>query len=297
MDQARIIYVTGMKPKPDPVVHRVELVRVLAAALGRLSPGAADWLTARPERFTLVSWTSLLYDVERDIGLDRPGIARILEQPEPAAADRRAADAPGLALRRAWHLIGDSFPALSRALVPAALQQTLADVRRYLDNVDGIADRIRALLGQALDEAYAADAAVLLVGHSLGSVIAYDTLWQRSRADGDPRAVSLFMTLGSPLATRFIRKELKGSRLKGPERYPANIGDWVNVAARGELVSLHRRLRPFFGDMEKFGLVRSIEDVSIYNHYRGDRGFNPHKSYGYLNHAAVAGRICRWLES
>ena len=295
MVQTRIIYITGMKPKPDPTLHRRALVRVLGVSLGRIAPAAADWLTARPENFMLVSWTSLLYGIERDIELDRPGIAYLLEQPLPSTADRRAADAAGLAARRAWHLIGDSFPVLSRFMASAALRDTLVDVRRYLDDIDGVAVRIRSLLRDALESAFAAGDRVLLIAHSLGSVIAYDTLWQLSRVARNPNRVGLLMTLGSPLATRFVRLRLQGASLAGPERYPANIEHWVNVAARGELVALHRRIRPFFADMQRQGLVRSIEDLTIYNHYRGDRGFNPHKSYGYLNHAAVAGRICRWL--
>jgi hypothetical protein len=48
--------------------------------------------------------------------------------------------------------------------------------------------------------------------------------------------------------------------------------------------------------MLRLGLISEIEDVpGIYNHYRGADGLNPHKSYGYLNHPAVAGRISRWL--
>lgn len=295
MPEARIIYVTGMKPKPEPMLHRRELVRVLSASLGRIAPAAADWLQARPENFTLVSWTSLLYEVERDIERDLPGVERLLRQPLPSAADRRAANAPGIAARRIWHLIGDSFPWLSQLMATTALRQTLADVHRYLGNDGGVAERIRQQLIDTLARASAAGDRVLVIGHSLGSVIAYDSLWELSRVAHDKSRIGLLMTLGSPLATRFIRKGLKGANLPGPERYPDNIDHWVNVAAHGELVALHRRLRPFFADMIELGLVESIEDLTIYNHYQGDDGFNPHKSYGYLNHAAVAGRICRWL--
>jgi hypothetical protein len=62
------------------------------------------------------------------------------------------------------------------------------------------------------------------------------------------------------------------------------------------MVALHRRIKPFFAEMVKLGLIESIEDEpGIYNHFRGDRGLDVHRSYGYLNHPLVAGLICRWL--
>jgi hypothetical protein len=296
MAKARIIYVTGMKPKPDPVLHRPELVRVLSAAMGRSSAAARAWLAERPENFVLVSWTSLLYAERRDIELDRPGIERLLQQPSPSARDRHDADAFRLALLRAWHLIGDSFPWLSSRVASPALRLTLADVHRYLDDVDGVAVRIRQELIQALESAWADGDRVLLIGHSLGSVIAYDSLWSLSRERHNAGRVELFMSLGSPLATRFIRHGLQGADRPVPGRYPDNIDRWVNVAARGEMVALHRRVRPFFADMLRAGLIDAIEDFPrIYNHFRNAEGLNPHKSYGYLHHPVVAGRIVAWL--
>jgi hypothetical protein len=146
MSKARIVYITGMKPKPEPELHRPELVRVLSAALGRVTPAAAEWLNARPENFVLVSWTSLLYSEYRDIELDRSGVEHLLSHPYPTAEDRREANAPWRILRRYWHLIGDSFPVLSSLVATQALKVTLADVYRYLNDDDGVATQIRALL-------------------------------------------------------------------------------------------------------------------------------------------------------
>lgn len=296
MGNARIIYITGMKPKPEPELHRPLLLRVLAASLARIEPAASEWLGERTENFVLVSWTHLLYANHRDIELDRVGVDRLLEHPVPTARDKREADRLGLKLSRAWHLFGDSFPWLSAILATPALRITLHDVHRYLADADGVGHRIRQLLIDELEAAWAAGERVLLIGHSLGSVIAYDSLWQQSREARSPDRVELLMTLGSPLATRFIRRGLLGSRRSGSDRYPANIDRWVNVSARGEMVALHRRVKPYFAAMLRLGLVRSIEDeVGIYNHYRAEHGLNVHKSYGYLNHPVVAARICRWL--
>jgi hypothetical protein len=293
----RIIYITGMKPKPDPAAHRPALMRVLAASLGRTDPAAAAWLEARDENFILVSWTSLLYSEQADITPDLPGIERLLASPRPSPEDKREADAIHRQLLRAWHLIGDSYPWLSRVVASSALQVTLADVRRYLNDEDGVATRIRQQLIDQLVAAWGAGDRTLVVAHSLGSVIAYDSLWYLSREIGRDDRVDL-LTLGSPLATRFIRKGLLGAGRSGADRYPANIDRWVNVSARGEMVALHRRVKPFFARMLKLGLLRTIEDwPRIYNHFRGESGLNVHKSYGYLNHPVIAGLVCDWLGS
>jgi hypothetical protein len=292
----RIIYVTGMKPKPDPAVHRPVLMRVLANALGRFGDEAGTWLHARDENFVLVSWTSLLYSERADIAPDLPGVERLLEQPVPSDRDRSEAASLRRRLRRIWHLVGDSYPWLSRIVASAALNVTLADVRRYLSNQDGVAEAIRQCLIDELVQAWEAGDRVLVIGHSLGSVIAYDSLWQLSRRDGRQDRIDLLLTLGSPLATRFIRKGLQGADRRGPERYPDNIDRWVNVSARGEMVALHQRVRPFFAAMQRAGLVRSVEDITgIYNHFRAGDELNVHKSYGYLNHQVVAGLIAGWL--
>ncbi|MDX1562704.1 MAG: hypothetical protein R3305_07235 [Gammaproteobacteria bacterium] len=296
MSNARIIYVTGMKPKPEPALHRPELVRVLGAALARTCPERAGWLTEREQNFVLVSWTSLLYDERRDIGLDKPGIERLLANPEPDRSHKREADRLGRKLKRVWHLLGDSFPWLSALVATAALKVTLNDVHRYLDNQGGLGERIRELVIEAVQAAWADGDRVFLIGHSLGSVIAYDALWTLSRERAAAGRVDVLMTLGSPLATRFIRKGLRGAGSSGVERYPDNIGRWINVAARAEMVALRRRIKPFFAEMLKLGLIGAIEDrIDVYNHFHGINGLDPHKSYGYLAHSTVATEVCNWL--
>jgi hypothetical protein len=295
VNRKRIIYVTGMKPKPDPVDHRRQLVRVLGHALARVDSEAAHWLDQRVQNFTLVSWTSLFYSAPADISTDLPGIECLIESPVAGPRDRKEADSIGLGLKRGWHLIGDSWPWLSRLIASSTLKITLGDVRRYLEDRDGVATRIRSRLNDQLLEAWGTGEHVLLIGHSLGSVIAYDCLWHLSRESGSDGRVDILLTMGSPLATRFIRKGLKGADRHGAERYPDNIDRWVNVAARGEMVALHRRIKPFFAGMLRLGLVRSIEDEGIYNHFRVGGRLNVHKSYGYLNHPVVAKLISGWL--
>ena len=146
-------------------------------------------------------------------------------------------------------------------------------------------------------EAWTAGERVLLIGHSLGSVIAYDTLWELSRDEPGSGQVELFVTLGSPLGTRMILKGLCGAGRHGRDLYPTNIIRWQNFSARGELTALHPELKPFFGEMVDLGLLESFQDVTgFYNHFRGSDGLDVHMSYGYLINRVVAESVADWLE-
>jgi pimeloyl-ACP methyl ester carboxylesterase len=293
----RIIFIPGLKPKPPPDAHRRELWRVMLGALARARPDEARFLAERPECFSLVGWTYLFYRSHRDIDLDLPGIERLLTQHGPTDADLREIGSLGQRLRRLRHIVGDSLPFLGRWMAEPALRLAMLEASRYLSNRDRVADTIRDLLRAALEAAWSADEKVLLIGHSLGSVIAYDTLWELSHAakQGGGR-VDLFITLGSPLATQFIRRSLRGATETGRKRYPTDIRRWVNFSAKGDVTALYPRLTPFFQEMLNLGLVESLEDhVDLENHFRTDIGLNVHESYGYLAHPLVAGTIADWL--
>ena len=139
----------------------------------------------------------------------------------------------------------------------------------------------------------------MLIGHSLGSVIAYDTLWELSHGERRENGrISLFMTLGSPLASPMILKGVQGARLSGRERYPEIVDRWKNFSARGEITALHPRLGPYYGEMVELGSLEALQDCTgFYNHYR-DRGrLDVHTSYGYLITRPGAESIAEWLRS
>ena len=134
-----------------------------------------------------------------------------------------------------------------------------------------------------------------MIGHSLGSVIAYDVLWDLSNEGGDGR-VDLFITMGSPLATRFVRRRMRGADLYGAAAYPRNIRRWVNLAARGDTTALRPRVKPFFHEMLDLGLTDSIEDYAdLENYFRGSIGLNAHEAYGYLAQPTLAEILGDWL--
>jgi len=285
-----------MKPKPPPEIHIHELCRCLTSGLAWVRPEAARLFRADDACLTLIPWTYRFYGSYRDIALDRPGIDHVLQQPEPSADDLKEIDSLERKIRRYAHLVGDALPLVGRLIARPEMRLTMAEARRYLFDTGGVATEVRGMLKGPLLEAWDAGEQVLLIGHSMGSVIAYDTLWELAHEAHDPRRVDLFMTLGSPLASRLIYESLRGASRTGVERYPTNIRRWENFAARGEMTALRPRLERYFGEMVELGIIASIVDhIGFYNHFRGDIGLNVHKSYGYLVAPQVAGAIAEWL--
>ncbi len=298
VDKLRLIFVPGMKPKPPPRVHRRALWDALLVGLERVDHQLATDFARHSEDFWLVSWTYLFYGVHRNFELDRPGIAALVAKPQPGQADVDEIESLARRISRWVRVVGDALPFLSRRLADPNTRLTMAEARRYLTDRAGIGREVRLMLKNQLADAWADGDAVLLIGHSLGSVIAYDTLWELSHEEPEAGQIDLFMTLGSPLATRFIRRRLQGVARRGRERYPTIVRRWINCSAKGELTAIHPALAPYFREMVKLGLIQSIEDrTGFYNHFRGERGVNVHKSYGYLMHPEVAGCIAAWLRS
>lgn len=289
-----IVFVPGMKPKPPAELHLEALRRCLLEGLTRVDETVASDLAEHPEAFVRASWTYGFYREHRDIGIDLPGIEALCAQARPDARDISEATAWGKRFTRWLYLAGDALPFLVNSLANDDLKLTLRDVHRYIHNESGMGEAARADLREKLLAAEAARRPVLLIGHSLGSVIAWDTLWALSRRDGRETGCSLFMTLGSPLGNRIIQRGLLGHDREGAERYPDNIGAWVNVVAIGELTALDRRMRNDYSEMQALGLTESIEDYDVYNHYREHGRLLVHSEYGYLVNAITAGLVADW---
>jgi hypothetical protein len=292
----RLIYVPGVRPKPAPEVHQAVLAECLGEGIRRADPELARTLPAATEWLRLVSWGSIFYPEHRDLALDRPAIDALLAEAPSGPASLPELRSWPYRLRYGSHLLGDRFPFLINLMAGPSTRFNIGQTERYFENRNGESDRIRALVAEALEEAWSVGARVLLMAHSLGSVIAYETLWELGRRPGGPRGtVDLFLTLGSPLGTRFIRRRLKGRNCRGADRYPRGIREWRNLAARGGLTALGQRLEKQFGEMVSLGLVERITDrMDLVNPFRGEEGLNVHRCYGYFVNPVTGEAIARW---
>jgi len=288
----RILYVPGIRAKPPPDLHRALVWQCLLEGIRRADGEVARLLADTPDILRLVPWGHEFYPQYRDIRPDEPGIAALLAEPRPVRAS--IGEVYGLRRRAVYlaHRFADRFPALIVWLAGEATRANLADSERYFTNAGGVADRIRGLLRAELERSWAAGERVLLMAHSFGSVIAWDTLWGLGGRGG---TVDLFLTLGSPLGTRYIRRRLMGAETPGPARYPRGIREWRNLSAIGGLTALGHRFAEDFGAMRDLGLVEAISDrTDLINPFRGAEGLNVHRCYGYFVNAATGEAIARW---
>lgn len=295
MTQRHIIFIPGKNPKPEPEQHRDMLWRILLEGVKRAAPDVVDDLSHHKERFMLTAWNSLYYHEIKDGGLDLPWIDALQNQHSPTEKDIQEANTTHYQLLRMLYILVDYAPFLLK-IVPGVLQSTAEEVKRYFKNDNNIACEIREVLKAQLRPLLENNDKILLVGHSLGSVIAYDALWELSHVEKIENKVDIFLTLGSPLGMNYVQKRIKGSGYKGRMRYPANINRWINISSEGDITALDRVFADDFADMIDLKMVEAIEDhcQGIYNFFRNEEGLNPHRSYGYLVNPAVGKVIADW---
>ena len=185
-------------------------------------------------------------------------------------------------LARWMFTLADKLPVLIPHIATERVRLHLRDLRRYTQNRNELAEHTREMLKVSLRDARDQQRPILLIAHSMGSVIAYESLWQMSRANREAMHVDLLLTMGSPLGQSYIQKLLKGNDAIGAVRYPTNIRRWINLSAVGDLTAIDPYLKNDFGDMLRAGLVECIDDHIIHNWFRLDGVLNTHAEYGYL---------------
>jgi len=287
-----IVFVPGKSPKPPPAIHREYLWRCLRRGVARHEAPA---LAALDDcRFSIAAWNFSYYQRHESLADDVAWIERLIASQGPSARDIREARHWSKWLTRLMYTLGDRAHWLVPWLPDRRIKNMLQDTIRYFDNIDSLAARIRDIVKKELIRAHDECGAVCVIGHSMGSVIAYEALWSLTHQDGRTVPVELFLTLGSPLGMQYVQKRLLGLH-DGSGRYPAGIDRWANVSAVGDLVSVDRRVSDDFSPMLAQGAVRVIEDHDdIYTAFRNDHGLNSHRCYGYLAHPRVGEIIARW---
>ena len=289
-----ILYIPGLKPKPEYSLHREQVLRCLLEGIRRIDPHTADEMAQDEHCFDIVSWTYDFYGTHRDINLDLADIEAVLKQTQATAEDREIVTSWKRRCIRSLYRAADHLPFLIPHFADEDVELQLHDLRRYAKNEGDIAEIVRRTVKIPLRAAASAGRPILLYGHSMGSVIGYDSLWQLSHEPAEEVRIDLMLTTGSPLGQRLIQHRLKGFRKQGVERFPGNIRRWINIAAIGELTAIDTTLNNDFGEMIRLGLVEDIEDLETYNYYRMNGVLNVHAEYGYLVNEVAANVIRDW---
>ncbi len=135
---------------------------------------------------------------------------------------------------------------------------------------------------------------IILIAHSMGSIIAYDVL-TKVLCDIN---IDTFVTIGSPLGMPTLKKFYLKETEKNPQekreiKTPDNIrSNWFNLSDLNDKVAIYYKIR---GDyLINRHKVAPIDKV-INNDYEVDKQKNPHKSYGYLRTKEMAEILAGFL--
>ena len=289
-----IIFIPGLLPKPEPEIHRAALLRCLLTGVRRIDEEVANAIESTTGAFDIVSWTYDFYRAHRDISIDAAAIDAVIEQDGASDADIAEATSWRRKALRWVYTLGDMLPIFIPHIASERMEVHLRDLHRYLNDANGIASHTRRMLKVALRAATKGRHPVLLVAHSMGSVIAYDSLWELSHSGRDRVPVDMLLTMGSPLGQRYMQKRIKGADKTGYRRYPNNIRHWNNLAAVGDMTAFDPILADDFEEMLGLGLLESLEDRSLLTHFRLDGELNVHAEYGYLVNEKTAHTIAKW---
>jgi hypothetical protein len=156
--------------------------------------------------------------------------------------------------------------------VPGASGSTVAlvtsDVYKYLRNPG-----IGRLIDEGVRKGFSPDHEMVVVAHSLGSVVAYSLLLHAGAAAG--WKVRLFVTVGSPLAVTVIKKALT------PLERPRVAADWYNARDPADIVALHPLTPSYFPVKPEVDHTDHVENLTP----------NRHGIIGYLSDREIAQRI------
>jgi hypothetical protein len=86
-----MIYVPGLKPKPEPRAHRRELFRCLLEGVRRIDPDSATQMQEHDHCFDIIGWTYDFYGEHYDLNLDLAAIDALIQQHSATDEDRAEA--------------------------------------------------------------------------------------------------------------------------------------------------------------------------------------------------------------
>ena len=304
-----LLLVHGRDFKPDREVYVEISLAALRVGVERDFPDKAEGFDVLQKH---IAWYGDLtaevleangktYDRELDVGDRRNALSALSEITQRKRFGIRQYDnLPGKSAVPEF-LAGLAAPVLaSLGLAKSVIRWMAADVATYFNARSDYGDRVRARLRTQLCELMDRGDRIMLISHGTGSIVAYDVLWQLSR---DPeyseqygrRKVDLWLTLGSPLGDKAVRKRTLGAKEPVKNRFPANIISWHNVSAEDDYTCLDNTMADDFKPMLRQRVVSAVHDYRIFNLAVRYGRSNPHSSVGYYIHPRVSKIIADWI--
>jgi hypothetical protein len=155
----------------------------------------------------------------------------------------------------------------SRTFAGVAQRALIGNVKQVTGFLadDAVRDLVLARVAEEVNESTR-----VVIGHSLGSVVAYEYLCRYR-----PSSVELLVTLGSPLGIpNLIFDRLEPAPVNGAGAWPGTVAGWSNVADPDDIVALRKQLAGLFPGPA--GRI-SVRDSVV------DNGDQPHAVDRYLS--------------
>lgn len=243
-------------------------------------------------KFELVYWADLVYDqpenmeetnIESPYYLDEPYIQSSSSNTDSAKKDlsfrKRMLQFIDNQLDKVF--LNDDFTLNYHSVSDAIMRKYFRELEMYYGlatEQKQLKEKTRERLLNVLKKHKYDD--ILLIGHSMGSIIAYDTLQFELKQFSIP----VFVSMGSPLGLPFIRvkiaDELRRRKLEVNISAPESVHKaWYNFSDLEDKIALNFELKKYF---KANSHSIQVEDFEITNDYEFDGERNPHKSFGYL---------------
>ncbi len=239
---------------------------------------------------------SCVYDMKADI-IDRSACLKKLKSYAKSDFQKDAySKLPGKSSIKKIFAHLTSRPLYALGLGNFVVGLVAPDMKHYWNPEDKFGSDVRWRLTEILKDAFDKNDEVLLISHSLGTIISYDVLWKFSYY-GEYKEIRenrlhTWITMGSSLGNENAKKKLKGANATGARKYPINVTRWFNVAAKDDYLSHDRVLKDDFEKME----TTTKSDLLNYNLSVRYSKSNPHHAAGYLVTPEVVKIVAKWLD-
>ena len=257
-----------------------------------------DGYPINPLPLELIYWSDVLHPQPLDIRVRDPKAEDYLDEPYqppsrqvPVNQDRISRfDALEAQLDKLF--LNEDMPLNYSGISDRIMHRFFGDMETYLQN-----ENARNAIRQRLLDALATHQGdrIMLIAHSMGSIVAYDVL--STLAAG--MEVAVLVTIGSPLGLPQVISRIHAAQLDEHQdlstlRAPECITEaWFNLSDPEDKVALDQTLADDY--LPNTRGIRA-QDWKVMNDYMLKGNRNPHKSFGYLRTPEVTKLVGQFLE-
>ena len=251
--------------------------------------------------FELVYWADILHPEPEDPGIKDEEHPLFIDFPYVPAANLLRKE-PGKIRKKILDylekvtdevLLNDDLSINFSKITDKIIHRYFTDLEAYYNSGLDAKDEIRGRLLETLHKHRKKD--ILLIAHSMGTIVAYDVLSQH----GPETTVDTFVTTGSPLGVPVVIAKIAGEQASGNNRRrklrtPEKVtGNWYNHSDLEDKIAANYNLMDDYGPNDRnISPVDSI--VSSDYEYKCKK--NLHSAYGYVRTPEMAGIIDKFLK-